>query len=159
MDKRKKILVTVNAAVILVIMGGIALFMAFGKRPTVSTEERRNLAECPKFTIESYFKGDFTSDFAKFYNDTVPMRSTFKSLISVFRANLGVKYDGGVYIHGGVPDIESRPEKPATSSSSKKPVVVVIPDQVDNTPSDSADGQSADETEIPEYDVNQIGTD
>lgn len=70
MDRRKRILVTVNAAAILVIMGGIALFMTFGKRPTVSTEERRNLAECPKFTVESYFKGDFTSDFAKFYNDT-----------------------------------------------------------------------------------------
>ncbi|MDE7400052.1 MAG: hypothetical protein K2N06_11075 [Oscillospiraceae bacterium] len=147
MDKQKKILVTVNVAVILVIMGGIALFMAFGKRPTVSNEERRNLAECPKFTIESYFKGDFTSDFAKFYNDTVPMRSTFKSFISAFRAHLGVKYDGGVYIHGGIPDIESRPEKPAnSSSSSKKPVVVVIPDPVDNTPSTSADNESTGET-------------
>lgn len=156
-DKRKKILVTVNAAVILVIMGGIALFMTFAERSTVSNEERRDLAECPEFTWESYFKGDFTSDFAEFYNDTVPMRSTFTSFISAFRAHLGVEYDGGVYIHGGIPDIESRPEKPDNSSqSSKKPVVVVIPDSSDNSSSGSANSESADTTSSSEKQPDEL---
>lgn len=128
MDKRKKILVTVNAAVILVIMGAVALFMTFGERPTVSNEERRNLAECPEFTWESYFKGDFTSDFAKFYNDTVPMRSTFTSFISAFRAHLGVDYDGGVYIHGGRPDMSDN-SKPETSKPENSVPSVVLPDK------------------------------
>lgn len=158
-DKRKKILVTVNVAVILVIMGAVALFMTFGERSTVSNEERRDLAKCPEFTWESYFKGDFTSDFAEFYNDTVPMRSTFTSFISAFRAHLGVDYDGGVHIHGGIPDIESRPEKPAESSqSTKKPVVVVIPDPVDNTSSSSISNGSTGETSYSENstEINSI---
>lgn len=156
-SKRQLYLTLINAAVILVIMGGIALFMTFGKRPTVSTEERRELAQCPTFTLESYFKGEFTSNFAKFYNDTVPMRSTFKSFISTFRAHLGIEYDGGVHIHGGIPDIESRPERPESSSkSSKKPVAVVIPDSVDNTSSTSASNESTNETSSSENQPTEL---
>ncbi len=125
--RRENNLFSLNIAVIIAIFAFGALFMTFGERPTISEEENRNLAKCPTFTFESYFKGEFTKDFAEFYNDTVPMRSTFKSMISAFRANLGIKYGSGETLHGPLPNIESRPDRSDSSSStSKKPPVVVV---------------------------------
>ncbi|MDE7361750.1 MAG: hypothetical protein K2N38_07435 [Oscillospiraceae bacterium] len=116
-----------NIGVIVAVLAVITLFMTFGERPKISEVENRDLEKCPTFTWESYFSGDFTAQYAKFYNDTVPLRSTFKTVISQFRANLGI---GGDSLHGGIPDIETRPERPPQSStSSKKPPAVVIPQQ------------------------------
>lgn len=131
--RRENNLFSFNIAVITAILAFGSLFMTFGERPTKSVEENRDLAECPKFTLESYFKGDFTKQFAEFYNDTVPLRSTFKTMISTFRANLGIKYGSGETLHGSLPTIETRPDNSGgTSSSSKKPPVVVV------TPSSSS---------------------
>jgi len=100
-----------NVLSIIVCITVIALFMVFGERPTKSEEENRDLTKCPKFSISSYLDGTFTSQFAEFYNDTVPMRSTFKGMISDFRANLGIPYDDGVIIIGNIPAIENKPEE------------------------------------------------
>ena len=89
--RRENNLFSLNIAVIIAIFAFGALFMTFGERPTISEEENRDLAKCPTFTFESYFKGEFTKDFAEFYNDTVPMRSAVKSMFSALRANLGIK--------------------------------------------------------------------
>lgn len=125
--RRENNLFSLNIAVIVGIFAFGALFMTFGERPTISEEENRGLAKCPAFTLESYFKGEFTKDFAEFYNDTVPLRSTFKTMISTFRANLGVKYGEGESLHGPMPVIETRPDNSSRpSSSSKKPPVVVV---------------------------------
>ena len=126
-SRRESFLARLNVAVLVGIMVTAALFMTFGKRPNVSVEENRDLAKCPEFTCESYFSGEFTKNFAAFYNDTVPMRSDFKAFISNFRAHLGIKYDGGVHLEGGLPNIESRPPDTSRPSSSKKPPAVVIP--------------------------------
>ncbi len=100
-----------NVLSIIVCITVIALFMVFGERPTKSEEENRDLTKCPKFSISSYLDGTFTSQFAEFYNDTVPMRSTFKGMISDFRAHLGIPYDDGVIIIGNIPAIENKPEE------------------------------------------------
>lgn len=85
-------LLEINVLTLSVIFALLTLFMIFGKRPTTSYEENRDLTECPKFSVSSYLDGTFTSQFSKFFNDTVPMRSTFKSMISGFRAHLGIPY-------------------------------------------------------------------
>ena len=99
---------------ILAVISILTCFMLFGKRPTESAEENRSLAKCPKFSISSYLDGSFTSDFAKFFNDTVPLRSTFKGFIADFRANLGIPYDGDVILVGRPPTEEQ--EDPDTSA-------------------------------------------
>ena len=143
--RRENMLSGLNISVIIGIFAFVTLFMMFGQRPTISVEENRDLAKCPTFTLESYFKGEFTKDFAEFYNDTVPMRSTFKTMISAFRANLGIKYDGGVSLKGNLPTIETRPDSPSTSSSSRKPPAVVIP-QSTSTGSSSSSSSSGSST-------------
>ena len=77
------------------------LFMWFGKRPTYSEEEKRDLAKRPKFTVSSYLDGSFTADYATYFNDSVPLRSFFKHRIAAFRDHLGFTDD--VEIHGQVP--------------------------------------------------------
>ncbi len=136
--RREHSLYALNISVIVGVLAFITLFMTFGERPKISTEENRDLAECPTFSFESYFKGEFTKDFAAFYNDTVPLRSTFKSMISSFRANLGVKYGDGIHLSGGLPTIETRPENSGSSSTRKPPPVVVIPNQSGSTGSSSS---------------------
>lgn len=129
--RRENMLLSVNVSVLIGVFAFITLFMTFGQRPKITAEENRDLAKCPSFSFESYFKGEFTKGFAAFYNDTVPLRSTFKTMISAFRANLGV--GGGATLHGGIPDIEVRPDTPDKPSSSKKPPAVVIPQQSSST--------------------------
>ena len=71
---------SIRIAVMTIFILGVALFLIFGKRPKVSTEENRNLAKFPKFSFSSYFSGDFTSGVSNFYDDTVPLRSKFKKI-------------------------------------------------------------------------------
>lgn len=128
MLKREKILHIVNVAVLMTVFSGITLFMTFGQRPNVSYTENRDLEKPPEFTWEGYWSGYVTEQFSKYYNDTVPMRSTWKLFISNFRSHLGIKYNGGVTIVGPLPVIEN---PNSTESSTSRPAnsipAVVIP--------------------------------
>lgn len=67
----------------------ILLFVIFFPRSTVSNIENRNLASFPKFTLSSYFSGDFTSDVATWFDDTVPFRDTLKNMGYSFKTLFG----------------------------------------------------------------------
>lgn len=89
-------------------------FMLFGERPTESREENRALAKRPTFTIASYFDGSFTSQYAEYFNDAVPLRSKFRNIVSSYRAAMGIDYDDGVEIHGTVTLSNNTPEPEVT---------------------------------------------
>lgn len=95
-----------NIVMILAVFVGIAVFINTAQRPTVSMEEQRELAKCPKFSIEKYFSGEFTEKFSEYYNDAVPMRSTWKEFISEFRDHLGFELEDGVDFVGPMVEIE-----------------------------------------------------
>ena len=116
LENRQKTLLFLNVVVLTAVFSVITLFMTFGKRPNVSYEENRDLEKLPTFTWEDYWAGKVTEQFGKYYNDTVPMRSTWKLFISNFRAHLGIKYEGGVTIVGPPPVIEE-PSTPDDSTS------------------------------------------
>lgn len=126
-EKRTKTLRFVNIVVLMTIFAGITVFMTFGQRPNVSYTENRDLEKPPEFNWEDYWAGKVTDQFAKYYNDTVPMRSTWKLFISNFRAHLGIKYKGGVTIVGPPPviDTPSKPEDNSNSSANSIPAVVI----------------------------------
>lgn len=88
--------------IVLILFAGFA-YLLFFKRDTVSHEENRNLTKFPKFSAESYLSGEYTEGIANYYDDTVPNRSFFKTVISKYIMPLkGVKYgadDGGVEIY------------------------------------------------------------
>lgn len=73
-------------------VGAIAVFyiaviayLVFFPRSTISEIENRTLAEFPTFTLATYLSGDYTSDIATWYDDTVPNRDSLKNV--------------GVYLH------------------------------------------------------------
>ena len=89
--------------IVLVLLTGFA-YLLFFKRDTVSHEENRNLATFPEFSVESYLSGEYTEGIANYYDDTVPNRSFFKTLIADKIMPLkGIKYgndeDGGVELY------------------------------------------------------------
>ncbi|MBP0974222.1 MAG: hypothetical protein J5851_09985 [Oscillospiraceae bacterium] len=131
-----------NVLTIVTIMMLIAVFLAVGKRPTQSFEENRDLAKCPKFTFESYLDGTFTAEFSEFYNDAVPMRSTFKGIISDFRGHLGIPYEGAELI-GNVPTTQKDPTPAATEPATK-------PAPTENAPAGDPDATGAQEETLAE---------
>ncbi len=68
-------------------------FLLFGKRSDFSAEENRKLATMPEFSWSSYLNGEYTADLSAYYNDTVPMRSTFKRMISSMQKLKGLPSD------------------------------------------------------------------
>lgn len=142
-EKRERKLLIANVAALMTVFAAIALFMTFGKRPNVSYEENRNLQKLPKFTWEEYWKGNVTEQFGKYYNDTVPMRSTWKLFISEFRSKLGIKYDGGVTIVGQLPVIDTPSEPDNTSRPENSVPAVVIPKPANSIPAVVIPGQTS----------------
>ena len=120
MDKKNyKIL---NISIISACFSCILVFMLVFTRPTVSVEEKRDLTVFPVFTWSSLIAGEYTTNVALYYNDTVPMREFFKGIAADVRSVMGIRY-GGVIISGGVtPDIEKLPEikeEPITEPNSE----------------------------------------
>lgn len=129
MEKRANTMRFVNVVALMAVFVGITLFMTFGQRPNVSYEENRDLEKPPKLSWEGYWSGKVTGQFSKYYNDTVPMRSTWKLFIANFRDHIGIKYEGGVTIVGPPPVITSKPEPDVTSRPQNSVPAVVIPGQ------------------------------
>lgn len=153
LENRLKTLALVNVAVLMAVFAAITVFMTFGKRPNVSYVENRDLEKPPVFTWEDYWAGKVTDQFARYYNDTVPMRSTWKLFISNFRYHLGIKYKGGITITGQLPTIE---EPPKSESSTSKPhnsvpgVVTSRPPNSSDTSADSASSTGSSDKKVPD---------
>ena len=141
LENRLKTLRLVNVVALMAVFAVIAVFMTFGKRPNVSYEENRDLEKLPTFTWEDYWAGKVTDQFSKYYNDTVPMRSTWKLFIANFRDHLGIKYEGGVTIVGKLPTIEE-PPKPAESTSKPQNSIPGVVTQRPSNPSGTSTSNS-----------------
>ena len=159
---RKRRYLRCNILVSVVVFFAITGFLWFGKRPSMAVEENRKLAKCPKFSITSYLDGTFTSEFAAFFNDTVPMRSTFKRVISGFRAHLGIPYED-VYLHGNAPTLDHEtPEEteqtenaaPETTAPAVTPTETALAETNETTPPDTTEAPT---TEAEEYDEDVDG--
>lgn len=59
--------------------------------------ENRNLAEFPKFSLSSYFSGDYTKGITDYFTDTVPGRENFKKFCADFTGLLGVNINDTVF--------------------------------------------------------------
>ncbi len=73
----------------------ITLYLLVFPRSTVSQIENRNLADFPKFSLSSYFSGDFTEGVTKYYDDTVPFRDTFKNAGNQLKTLFGIRSSEG----------------------------------------------------------------
>lgn len=91
----------------------LTLLMLFLPRSTESKIEKRELAEFPKFSLQSYFSGEFTAGIATFFTDTVPMRDSLKNAGNNFKAVFGLpQAEGTVQFVGKVNKLEDFPSAP-----------------------------------------------
>lgn len=112
-----------NITIIILILFAGFTYLLFFKRDTVSYEENRKLKKFPKFSAESYLSGDYTEKIADYYDDTVPNRSFFKTVISKYLIPLkGVKYGDGVELYNTAKDKPEEPVAPNTQTTASDSV-------------------------------------
>ena len=137
-EERKKDTLTTNSIalfniiIVLIVFAVGASYLLFLKRDTVSHEENRNLAKFPEFTLESYLNGEYTEGIANYYNDTIPNRSFFKTIISTKLMTLkGRNYgsDGGVELYGTARD-HSKDSKPAEQQDTVTQTTMTADDEL-----------------------------
>lgn len=68
----------------------IAVFLLVVPRSKESQIEKRELTQWPKFSVASYFSGEYTAGIATFYDDTVPFRDTFKNINNNIKSLFGI---------------------------------------------------------------------
>lgn len=83
----------------------LLVMTVLGKREKESPSENRKLAEFPKFSFSSLFKGDFTNGITTYFTDTIPGRETFKKFNSSFAECFGFSV-GDVKINGSLKKVE-----------------------------------------------------
>lgn len=107
--KSEKFMCTLNAVILTGCIAIVGAGMLILERPTISETENRKLATMPEWSFNDYFDGIFTSGVSEFYNDTVPMRSTFKKWNTKLCSYFGIELDG-VTFHGNVSMVNKNTE-------------------------------------------------
>ena len=98
-----KIILSVCVTVLLFIIG-----LAFFARPTISDNEKRELTKFPKFTVESFLSGEFTSQVSLWFSDTYPLREPMIEANGVIQELHGIR-DEQVIGGGEADDIPAGP--------------------------------------------------
>lgn len=70
---------TFSVLLLMLVFGGMGIYMVTGTRSTVSQVEKRNLTQFPEFSWSSYFSGEFTNGVTQWFDDTVPNRDSLKN--------------------------------------------------------------------------------
>lgn len=99
MEKVKQTLVAAVLALTLV-----GLFLAHMLLPdgTLSSSERRKLAQLPELTVEDVFSGEYFSDLETYLLDQFPLREQFRTLKAQFQYRvLGMRDNNDIYLADG----------------------------------------------------------
>ena len=101
---------TILFVAVMVIFSFVGLL--FFLRPTVSETEKRELTKFPKFTVESFLSGEFTSQVSLWFADTYPMREGMISANSSLQSLYGIN-DEQIVLGGNADDIPDVPSDPS----------------------------------------------
>lgn len=120
----------------------IIVFLIVFPRSKVSEIENRTLAAFPKFTLSSYFSGEYTAGIATWFDDTVPYRDEFKNFGYSFKSLFGTASENTItYINQDVVandmNAPATPTPEASGAPSAEPSPTPEPDQKDFTAEDA----------------------
>lgn len=97
----------INVGAIFIVAIAIILCLCFFERSSgISQHEKRELYKFPEFSVESYFKGEFTQGITNWYTDTVPNRDKLKSLVNQLKGFMGISHEGVAIIGNGNTDVK-----------------------------------------------------
>lgn len=84
----------IQTVLCVVMLFGIGISLVTKERASGFIEsENRNLAEFPKFSLRSYFSGDYTDGIVTYYTDTIPAREQLRSVANRVTAHFGIRRD------------------------------------------------------------------
>lgn len=92
-------------------------------RPEYSESEKRDLAEFPKFSVQSFFNGSYFRGIGDWYSDTYPGREMLVSLNTKLKGLYGIS---NVEIHGEVGDGDEIPDEYVTGENENTTVPELI---------------------------------
>lgn len=107
---------------LLVTFEAICMGLLILPRSTESITEKRELAEFPELTPDSYFSGDFAEGVSEWFSDTVPFRDELTGISTELRELRGFRQDG-IRLHNvgtvqtSTPE-QSTPEQPGEPQQS-----------------------------------------
>ena len=105
------------AAVTCIIVIGAVIF-AFGKRPTYSDLEKRELTKKPSVTFKGLVTGSYFTDLQSYYNDTVPGREGINVTGNRFSVLKGVSFGDIIIVDPGE---KNRPTEPPADMTDEPP--------------------------------------
>lgn len=130
-------------------------------QPTYSEQERRDLEQMPKFTAESFFKGEYTAKIELSYADTFAFRDQFVKAKSLIEEMRGIQ-DGGT-LHGKLPsnngDGESEPSSKTETLPENNTSSPELPDtnQSGSSSENQSEASSSEPEQPEEPDDGEIG--
>lgn len=90
-DVMRKQFAIVNVIVCMAIFFGVGFFLLVCERESGFIQsENRNLAEKPKFTVQSLLDGSYFQDISTWYTDTIPGREELKPFSNAFTKLFGI---------------------------------------------------------------------
>ncbi len=143
-----------------VLVGGCVVGFVLTLRPTTSESEGRKLTEFPKFTMESFLSGEYTSQISKWYADSYPGREVFLDMNGDLKGLYGIGdsqfsgYGGEVdelatddeFVWGELPE-EPESEEPESEDDTQEIETQEI------TPETQNEGQTSAETEAETQEI------
>lgn len=108
---------SVRIFALLMLAGGVTGLLFFF-RPSTSEVEKRTLTRFPKFTLESFWNGDFFSELSLWYSDTYPMRDTLIAANQKLQGSYGITTStmmvGSQQKSDEIPDTEEKKKNQTT---------------------------------------------
>ena len=155
-----------KAAMILSVAVTLAIIFILGilawalPQRTYSEYERRDLTQMPEFSVESFFKGEYTAQIELSYADTFAFRDQFVRAKSLIEDCRGIHSEGT--IHGKVPvgdgEEESTPSEDTETKPDNDTSTPENPDISQNSQSESqSEASSSEQQELEEPDDGAIG--
>ncbi len=157
---KRNVLALGNAAAIFTVIGLGFIYLNFLPKSTVSNEENRNLTEKPKFSVMSYIKGEYTEQYADYFEDTVPNRSAIKKFISTKLMPLkGISGgDDSIVIYGNTFENQKKNKNKNENSDSAETTAATLVTKQISTISAAVQSSSHNETQTTAVTTTEAAT-
>ena len=117
-NKKRAITYLLQLLVFVLVIGSLTITgLIITARPSYSESEKRELSKFPKFSIETFFNGEYFRGIGDWYSDTYPFREKLVGLNSKIKSIYGISSEE---VHGNVDvgdDIPDEYVEPLTDNS------------------------------------------
>lgn len=148
---QSKLAMILSIAICLIIIFVLGILAWALPQKTYSEYERRDLEQMPKFSLQSLFKGEYTSKVELSYADTFAFRDEFVRAKALVESGRGVHAEGTMYGEVPVTDDDDEEDISSIETESKPDDSTSTPENPDvNQSAASSESFSSEEEEEPD---------